>query len=188
MSMAETNAAMIVRQCHDGEFDALLRIINSAADVYRGAIPDDCWHEPYMSPQHLRDEIASGVSFVGADIDGALAGVMGIQRVRNVELIRHAYVLPEYQGHGVGSTLIAHLKSQAHRQILVGTWSAATWAIRFYERHEFRLVPESDKAVLLQTYWSIPERQVDPSVVLALPPLTAPEVALLLQEAADVAV
>lgn len=179
--MSLTTASTIIRRCHDGDFGTLLQIINSAATVYHGAIPDDCWHEPYMSPQHLRDEMASGVSFVGAEIDGALAGVMGIQRVRNVELIRHAYVLPEYQGHGVGGVLMSHLKSRSVRQILVGTWSAATWAIRFYQRHEFRLVPESTKAALLQTYWSIPDRQIETSVVLALPALAASDVEQLLQ-------
>ncbi len=183
--MSTTMPSMIIRPCHDGDFQTLLRIINSAAAVYRGAIPDDCWHEPYMPAPHLRDEITSGVSFVGAEIDGALAGVMGIQRVRNVELIRHAYVLPEYQGHGVGGALMAHLKSQASRQFLVGTWSAATWAIRFYERHEFRLVTESCKAALLQTYWSISERQIETSVVLALPALTALEAQQLIQDADD---
>lgn len=174
---------MIIRRCNDSDFDNLLEIINSAASAYHGAIPDDCWHEPYMPAQHLRDEIASGVAFVGAEMDGALAGVMGIQRVRNVELIRHAYVLPRHQGHGVGSVLIAHLKSQSARQILVGTWSAATWAIRFYERHEFRLVPESCKAALLGTYWSISDRQIETSVVLAAPALNAADAERLLRGA-----
>jgi GNAT superfamily N-acetyltransferase len=181
--MTEKNPAMSIRGCGDAELDTLLRIINSAAEAYRGVIPEDCWHEPYMPLQHLRDEMARGVSFVGAEISGALAGVMGIQQVRNVALIRHAYVLPQYQGHGVGSALIAQLKSRSVRQILVGTWSAATWAIRFYERHEFRLVPESVKAALLATYWSIPHRQVETSVVLAMPSLSVAAAQRLMQGA-----
>ncbi|MET0532887.1 MAG: GNAT family N-acetyltransferase, partial [Steroidobacter sp.] len=173
--------AMLIRPCHDGEFDTLLAIINAAASKYRGVIPDDCWHEPYMSSQHLRDEIADGVQFIAAEIDGSLAGVMGIQPVRNVELIRHAYVRPEFQGRGLGGALIAHLKSQSHRQILVGTWRAATWAIRFYETHQFQLVPESVKAELLKTYWTIPARQIDTSVVLASPALNVNEAQRLMQ-------
>lgn len=180
--MRRTTASTTLRACDDGDFDTLLQIINSAANAYRGKIPDDCWHEPYMSAQHLRDETISGVSFVGAELEGVLAGVMGIQRVRNVDLIRHAYVFPHYQGHGVGGALMAHLKSRTVRQILVGTWSAASWAIRFYERHEFQLVPEPTRAVLLQTYWSVPQRQIETSVVLASPALTTSRAARLVLE------
>jgi GNAT superfamily N-acetyltransferase len=151
----------------------MLAIINAAAQVYRGAIPTDCWHEPYMPAAELQSEIAAGVTFMGCEVDGAIAGVMGIQPVRNVDLIRHAYVLPAYQGSGVGSALIAHLRAQTDRQILVGTWAAATWAIGFYERHGFQLVPEIFKASVLRTYWTISERQIESSVVLAAPHLTS---------------
>jgi GNAT superfamily N-acetyltransferase len=150
----------------------MLAIINAAAEAYRGVIPSDCWHEPYMPAAQLQAEIAAGIAFMGCEVDGALAGVMGIQPVRNVDLIRHAYVLPAYQGSGVGSALIAHLRAQTVRQILVGTWAAATWAIGFYERHGFRLVPETFKASLLRTYWTISERQIETSVVLAAPHVT----------------
>jgi GNAT superfamily N-acetyltransferase len=170
-----------LRTCRDSDFATLLEIINAAAEAYRGVIPADCWHEPYMSQQHLRDEIASGVEFVGAEINGELAGVMGIQRVHNVELIRHAYVRPAYQSHGIGSKLMAQLKSQTKGQILVGTWSAATWAIRFYEGHDFRLVTEEIKATLLQTYWTISARQIETSVVLASPAIDAAAAERLLQ-------
>jgi GNAT superfamily N-acetyltransferase len=161
-----------IRPCREDESEAMLAIINSAAEAYRVAIPADCWHEPYMPAAELRSDIAAGITFVGYEIDGLLAGVMGIQPVRNVDLIRHAYVLPAYQGHGVGSALLAYLRAQALRQILVGTWTAATWAIRFYERHGLHLVPETTKALLLTTYWTISERQIETSVVLAAPRLT----------------
>lgn len=156
----------IVRQCREDEAGAILAIINSAAGIYRDAIPPDCWHEPYMSATELQSEIAAGVVFAGCEIDGALAGVMGFQRVLDVDLIRHAYVLPAYQGHGVGSALIAYLRAQTNRTVLVGTWSAATWAIRFYERHGFQPAPETAKALLLRKYWTISQRQVETSVVL----------------------
>ena len=162
-----------IRPCRENESEAMLAIINSAAEAYRGAIPVDCWHEPYMSLAELQSEIAAGITFVGYEVDGVLAGVMGIQPVHNVDLIRHAYVLPAYQGHGVGSALLAYLRARALRQILVGTWTAATWAIRFYERHGFHLVPETTKALLLRTYWTISERQIETSVVLAAPRLTS---------------
>jgi GNAT superfamily N-acetyltransferase len=161
-----------IRPCRENESEAMLAIINAAAEVYRGAIPADCWHEPYMPTAELRSDIAAGITFVGYEIDGMLAGVMGIQPVHNVDLIRHAYVLPAYQGHGVGSALLAYLRARALRQILVGTWTAATWAIRFYERHGFLLVPEATKALLLRTYWTVSERQIETSVVLAAPRLT----------------
>lgn len=162
---------MNIRSCRDDEAEAMLAIINAAAEAYRDVIPGDCWHEPYMPAEELRSEMKAGIGFVGCEIDGELAGVMGIQPVRNVDLIRHAYVLPAYQGQGVGTALIAHLRARADRQILVGTWTAATWAIGFYERHGFRLVPEATKAPLLRTYWTVSERQIETSVVLATPEL-----------------
>jgi len=149
----------------------MLAIINAAAEAYRGAIPADCWHEPYFPPDELDAEIARGVAFTGLEADGALAGVMGVQTVRNATLIRHAYVLPALQGRVLGSVLIRHLCARASRQILVGTWAAARWAIGFYERHGFALVPGAAKDALLGAYWTIPPRQAEVSVVLAAPPL-----------------
>lgn len=168
-----TKAQSIIRPCDDDDIGAMLAIINAAAEAYRHVIPADRWHEPYMPADELRAEIAAGVRFEGYAIDGLLVGVMGIQSVRNVELVRHAYTQPSGQGRGVGSALIVHLRSRTTRPILVGTWSAATWAIGFYERHGFHLVPEVAKASLLRTYWTVPERQIVASVVLATPELTS---------------
>ena len=161
-----------IRACRADDVAAMLAIINSAATVYRGQIPADCWHEPYMSAAELRSANEDGIAFAGCEIDGSLNGVMGYQQVSNVDLIRHAYVLPASQGRGVGSALIAHLRAQTSRQILVGTWTAATWAVRFYERHDFERVSESVGALLLRTYWSIPQRQLETSLVLASPRLS----------------
>jgi GNAT superfamily N-acetyltransferase len=151
----------------------MLAIINAAAEAYRGVIPSDCWHDPYMPAAELRAEIAAGVRFLACEVDGVLVGVMGIQPVRNVDLIRHAYVSPACQRLGAGSALMAALRERSNRQVLVGTWAAATWAIRFYERHGFGLVPEAVKAALLRTYWTISPRQIEVSVVLAAPHLDA---------------
>ena len=151
----------------------MLAIINSAAEAYRGVIPSDCWHEPYMSATQLERDIAAGVQFSGYEADGELIGVMGIQRVRDVDLIRHAYVLPGNQGRGIGGSLLTHLRASTTRRILIGTWAAAEWAIRFYRGHGFELVSPQDKASLLKTYWRISERQIETSVVLAHPPLPA---------------
>jgi GNAT superfamily N-acetyltransferase len=164
-----------IRACRDEEVDAIAAIINAAARAYRGVIPEDRWREPYMPASELRAEMASGVSFAACEVDGAVAGVMGIQSVKNVDLIRHAYVSPEHQGRGLGAALLAHLRARSARPVLVGTWAAATWAITFYERHGFHVVPETSKALLLRTYWSIPERQLETSVVLSAPRLTDPE-------------
>jgi GNAT superfamily N-acetyltransferase len=158
-----------VRPCRDDERAAILEIVNSAAEAYRGVIPADRWHDPYMPAEELDAEIAAGVVFWGYEADGELVGVMGIQPVRDVDLIRHAYVLPDQQGRGVGGALLEHLLRSATRTMLVGTWAAAEWAIRFYRRHGFEPAPQN----LLRTYWSIPERQVATSVVLARPPRTA---------------
>jgi GNAT superfamily N-acetyltransferase len=160
-----------IRLCRDDERSAIFAIVNVAAEAYRHAIPSDRWHEPYMPMEELESEIAAGVTFWGCDIDGTLAGVMGIQPVRDVDLIRHAYVLPAYQGRGVGGSLIEHLRSLNTRPMLVGTWAAAESAIRFYQRHGFELVSPDTKTRLLGTYWAIPDRQVETSVVLANPPL-----------------
>jgi GNAT superfamily N-acetyltransferase len=172
-----------IRPCRPDEAETMLSIINSAAEAYRGVIPVDCWHEPYMPAAELQAGIAAGISFVGYEVDGLLAGVMGIQPVRNVALIRHAYVVPTHQGHGVGSALIAHLRAQTFRPILVGTWTAAVWAIRFYERHGFQLVPEATKALLLRSYWTVSERQIATSVVLAAPVLTSEDARQLVERA-----
>jgi N-acetylglutamate synthase-like GNAT family acetyltransferase len=163
-----------IRHCRVDDEAAILQIINSAAAAYRGVIPDDRWHEPYMSESELAREIASGVVFWGYEADGELIGVMGIQPVRDVDLIRHAYVRPGQQQRGVGGELLAHLRRASARPMLVGTWADATWAIRFYERHGFELVARSAVPSLLKTYWSIPDRQIETSVVLANPPLGIP--------------
>jgi len=173
---------MNIRLCGESDRPALLHIINQAAEAYRGVIPADRWHEPYMPEEELRSEIAAGVSFVGCEKDGALIGVMGIQPVRNARLIRHAYVLPEWQGHGIGSALIAHLCQEEGPPILVGTWSAASWAIGFYRRHGFTTVPPEGIPPLLRAYWSVPERQIETSTVLALPPLDAAGAARLIAD------
>ena len=142
------------------------RIINQAAEAYRGAIPADCWHEPYMPREELESEIAAGVRFWGWDEGGRLAGVMGLQAVKDATLIRHAYVRPARQGRGIGSTLMAALIPRAQGPLLVGTWADATWAISFYQRHRFRLVTPQEKDRLLDTYWTITPRQREVSVVL----------------------
>ena len=148
----------------------MLGIINTAAAAYRGAIPADCWQEPYMSAAELHAELAAGVEFWGHEEQGTLVGIMGNQTVRDVDLIRHAYVRPEWQRRGVGAALIVHLRTLTPRRMLVGTWAAASWAIRFYERHGFRLVAPHSTRSLLETYWRIGERQLETSVVLANPP------------------
>ena len=162
-----------IRPCRADERDAILAIVNAAAEAYRGVIPADCWHEPYMPLPALERELAAGVAFWGYEADGALVGIMGIQAVRDVDLIRHAYVSPGNQGHGVGGALLEHLASSTTRPMLVGTWAAADWAIRFYRRRGFELVSPERKTALLQRYWTIPERQIETSVVLANPPLYA---------------
>ena len=166
--MAEGRA---IRRCRDDEREVILEIVNAAAEAYRGVIPADRWHEPYMPPEELDGEIAAGVEFWGYEADGVLVGVMGIQPVRDVDLIRHAYVSPGRQRHGVGGALLEHLLGSAGRPVLVGTWAAAEWAVRFYRRHGFEPVSRERTAELLTDYWDIPERQVETSVVLARPPL-----------------
>ena len=156
-----------IRPCRDDEREAIFEIVNAAAQAYRGVIPADRWHEPYMPREELDAEIEAGVAFWGYEADSALLGVMGIQPVRDVVLIRHAYVAPGSQRGGVGGALLEHLKGRATKPILVGTWAAADWAIRFYERHGFELVSPARKTELLEDYWSIPARQVETSVVLA---------------------
>ena len=156
-----------IRLCRDSDREAILAIINAAASAYRGVIPADRWHEPYMAADELNDEMAAGVAFWGYEQDNTLVGVMGLQSVRDVDLIRHAYVLPGSQRGGVGSALLAHLRLTSTRRMLVGTWAAAEWAIRFYTQHGFTVVSPARKDALLKTYWSIPDRQIETSVVLA---------------------
>ena len=172
-----------IRPSSGADFDAMLRIINAAARAYAGVIPSDRYRDPYMTPEELRAEIRAGVRFWGwfDDLpaataasakeidDDRLIGVMGVQEVADVTLIRHAYVLPAEQRRGIGGRLLAHLGGRAARPLLVGTWASAHWAIRFYERHGFELVTPQQKDDLLRRYWSIPERQVDTSVVLRRP-------------------
>lgn len=157
----------MIRLCTDNDFDPIFAIINDAARAYKGVIPGDCWHEPYVERDYLRHELDAGVVFWGHEENGELLGVMGIQNVREVTLIRHAYVRTKQRNNGIGGKLIAHLKSLATRPALVGTWQAATWAVRFYERHGFELVSHEEKERLLRNYWNIPERQTETSVVLA---------------------
>jgi GNAT superfamily N-acetyltransferase len=155
-----------IRPCRDDERAAILAIVNAAAEAYRGVIPPDRWHEPYMPAEELDAELAAGVRFSGYEDGGELLGVMGIQTIRDVELIRHAYVAPHAQRGGIGAALLDELTRGATRQLLVGTWADAEWAIRFYERHGFERLPPERSAELLRRYWSIPERQIETSVVL----------------------
>ncbi len=158
----------MIRPCDEPDFETVYAIINDAAEAYRGVIPEDRWHEPYMSSEELRREIASGVRFWGYEAGGELLGVMGIQDVEDVTLIRHAYVRTPSRNQGIGGRLLSELRRLTSRPILIGTWAAATWAIRFYERHGFALVTSEEKDRLLRRYWRIPERQVETSVVLRL--------------------
>jgi len=160
-----------IRPRCDDERAAILVIVNAAAETYRGVIPADRWHEPYMSRDEFERAIAAGVAFWGHEQVGTLLGVMGLQAVRDVDLIRHAYVWPGHQRGGIGGALLAHLRGLSSRRMLVGTWAAADWAIRFYQRHSFALTSPTQKATLLKAYWSIPERQIETSVVLADPPI-----------------
>ena len=157
---------MTICSCSAADFDAMLAVINAAATAYAGVIPADRYHVPYMPTKELRDEIVAGVRFWGWYEAAELRGLMGIQDVDDVTLIRHAYVLPEHQGKGVGGRLLAHLAGLPHQPLLVGTWADAAWAVRFYERNGFRLVTPEEKDRLLRRYWRIPERQVETSVVL----------------------
>lgn len=158
---------LLIRRCDDGEFETMYVIINDAAEAYRGIIPADRWQEPYMSKDELRHEINEGVVFWGYEENSELLGVMGIQDVQDVTLMRHAYVRVERRNQGIGGKLLSVLRTQTARPVLIGTWAAAVWAVGFYEKHGFRLVSPAEKNRLLKKYWSIPERQVETSVVLA---------------------
>ncbi len=156
-----------IRQLQVPDLDAAVSIINNAAQAYRGVIPADRWHEPYMPRDELEGEIADGVVFWVAEEDGRLSGVMGIQDKGAVALVRHAYVAPTVQRKGVGTRLLRHVTSLAEKPLLIGTWADASWAIDFYRRNGFALVAKTHKDSLLRKYWSIPERQIETSVVLA---------------------
>ena len=157
----------MIRRCDDNDFEMIYAIINDAALAYKGVIPTDLWKEPYMSKDELRHEIDEGVLFWGYEEAGEIVGVMGIQPIIDVTLIRHAYVRMAERNRGIGSKLLSYLLKQATRPILIGTWADAVWAVRFYEKHGFRLVTKEEKDRLLRKYWSIPERQIETSVVLA---------------------
>jgi N-acetylglutamate synthase-like GNAT family acetyltransferase len=157
----------MIRQCDDTDFETIHSIINEAAKKYKGIIPEDRWKEPYMTREELKHEIEKGIVFWGYERNGELIGVMGIQRVKDVTLIRHSYIRMTAQGQGVGSKLLSFLSNQSTRPVLIGTWSDAVWAIRFYEKRGFKLVSPEEKNRLIRKYWSIPERQTETSVVLA---------------------
>jgi N-acetylglutamate synthase-like GNAT family acetyltransferase len=157
----------MIRRCHSRDFELIWAIINDGACAYKGIIPDDCWTEPYMSREELQHEIDSGVVFWGYEENGTLVGVMGYQPVQDVILIRHAYVCTCNQKRGIGGYLLSYLRELAKAPVLVGTWADAVWAIRFYERHGFKIVGPQEKDRLLSQYWSISKRQKETSVVLA---------------------
>ena len=159
------------RQSNESDFKAIYEIINSAAVVYKGVIPADRWQEPYMPEEELAKEIDAGVVFWCWEAGGEILGIMGIQDVKDVTLIRHAYTLPSYQRKGIGSKLLQYLTGLTNRPLLMGTWAAADWAIMFYEKHGFTLVTEEEKDILLKKYWNIPARQVKTSVVLSNSPV-----------------
>lgn len=163
----ETGRGPVIRPCREADFEAVLAIINAAAVAYRGAIPDDCWSDPYMPAEELARERGAGVAFWGYEDGDELLGVMGLQRVGEVGLIRHAYVRSAHQRRGIGAKLLEALVAQSETPLLVGTWAAARWAVRFYEGHGFRLVPLEEKDALLGRYWTITPRQMERSVVLA---------------------
>jgi N-acetylglutamate synthase-like GNAT family acetyltransferase len=157
----------MIRRCDGRDFESVWAIINDGAQAYRGTIPEDRWTEPYMSREKLQHEIDDGVVFWGYEDAGNLLGVMGLQQVGDVTLIRHAYVRTNSQNQRIGAQLLSHLRLLTKRPVLIGTWADAVWAIRFYERHGFQMVSTTEKDRLLKRYWSIPERQVETSVVLA---------------------
>jgi GNAT superfamily N-acetyltransferase len=156
----------MIRKLTESDFKRIFEIINDAAQVYKGVIPQDCWSEPYMDTEELAKEIEDGVVFWGLERDGRLLGVMGIQDKGDVTLIRHAYVWRRYQKQGIGTKMLRHLEGMTEKPILIGTWAAARWALSFYKKNGYALVSNKEKNRLLRIYWSIPERQVATSVVL----------------------
>jgi GNAT superfamily N-acetyltransferase len=160
-------SATTIRPCGAADLPALFSIVNDAAQAYKGVIPADCWHEPYMSLDELKQGISDGIVFWGYEAGGELAGLMGIQDRGDVSLIRHAYVRTAQRRKGIGEKLLRRLEGMTSKPILIGTWSAAAWAIRFYEKNGYRLLSRPETERLLRKYWSIPERQIETSVVLA---------------------
>jgi GNAT superfamily N-acetyltransferase len=156
-----------IARCGAADTPTILEIINDSASAYKGVIPADRWHEPYMGMAELKSEIGKGVRFYGYYSVGCLEGVMGIQDVKDVTLIRHAYVRSVCRAQGIGGKLLTHLNQLSARPVLVGTWKAATWAIRFYEKNGFTLIGDGEKDRLLKAYWTIPDRQIEESIVLA---------------------
>jgi N-acetylglutamate synthase-like GNAT family acetyltransferase len=157
----------MIRRCDDRDFAVIWAIINDGAQAYKGIIPADRWTEPYMSREQLRQEMNEGVVFWGYEEAGTLVGVMGLQPVQDVTLIRHAYVRTSNQKQGIGAQLLSHLRTLATDPVLIGTWADAVWAIRFYERYGFQVLGPEQTNRLLKKYWTIPERQMETSVVLA---------------------
>jgi N-acetylglutamate synthase-like GNAT family acetyltransferase len=158
---------VMIRKSRPEDFEAIYTIINNAATAYKGVIPEDRWHDPYMTLAELQQQIDDGVKFSCYYEDDRVFGVMGIQDKNDVLLIRHAYVLASSRNKGIGTKLLKELTSSADKPVLVGNWKTATWAIGFYLKNGFKLVTEQEKVVLLRKYWSIPDRQVETSVVLA---------------------
>lgn len=156
----------MIRQCTEKDLDRIFEIINDAAEAYRGIIPEDRFHEPYMSKEELVQEVQNGVRFWGCEEEGELIGVMGIQDKGEVALVRHAYVQTSSRKGGIGTRLLNHITALADKPILIGTWEAADWAISFYQKNGFSLVDEAEKRRLLGKYWNVPERQIETSVVL----------------------
>lgn len=156
----------MLRTCTENDLDEIHAIINDAAQAYKGVIPPDRWHEPYMSREELLREIDDGVVFWGYESDARLLGIMGIQDRGEVTLIRHAYVKTRARRSGIGTILLHHLQTMTEKPILIGTWASASWAISFYEKNGYRRVTDEEKNRLLRKYWSISERQVETSVVL----------------------
>ena len=157
----------MIRDCGASDFEDIFQVINDAAEAYRDIIPADRWKEPYMPREELREEISAGVVFLGYEEDGELAGVMGTQEVEDVTLIRHAYVRTNRHNQGIGGQLLARITDETTRPVLIGTWADAVWAVRFYEHRGFKVVSTQEKKRLLKRYWTVPDRQIETSVVLA---------------------
>jgi len=157
----------LIRSSRPADSEPMLAIINAAAQAYKGVIPADRWHEPYMPGDELAREMADGISFWVAEESGRVVGVMGIQDKGDVALVRHAYVTPGAQRTGIGTSLLRHVQELTSKPVLIGTWAAASWAIDFYRRNGYSVVSSGQKDRLLRKYWSIPERQIETSIVLA---------------------